>query len=248
MTPNSRNTFIKYCLQKLGSPVIEINVAPEQIEDRVDDALQFFRDRHFDGVERIYLKYTVTSDDMTNKYIPVSPLITGVIRVFPLNSSQNANFSNPFNIKYQFALSQMHEIASTSIIYYDQVMSHLALIDYEFSTAPVFEFSKYKNRIELAAQWGTEIVEGDVIIFECYRALDPSEFPSLWDDFFLKRYCVLLLKEQWGRNLSKYENMQLPGGVLFNGSKIYNEAVAEIEKLEEQMISMWEAPPMGFLA
>jgi hypothetical protein len=62
--PNSRQGLIDYCLRQLGAPVLEINVAQEQIEDLVDDALQFFNERHFDGVSQVYLKYQVTEDDV----------------------------------------------------------------------------------------------------------------------------------------------------------------------------------------
>jgi hypothetical protein len=62
--PSSRQELVNYCLRKLGAPVLEINVAEEQIDDLVDDALQFFQERHFDGVYPTYLKYEVTQDDI----------------------------------------------------------------------------------------------------------------------------------------------------------------------------------------
>ena len=62
--PASRQELIDYSLRRLGEPVVEINVADEQIDDLVDDALQYFQERHFDGVERMYLKYKLTEDDI----------------------------------------------------------------------------------------------------------------------------------------------------------------------------------------
>ena len=62
--PASRSDFKNYCLRQLGAPVLEINVADEQIDDIIDDALQYFHERHFDGVLRTYLKYQVTQDDI----------------------------------------------------------------------------------------------------------------------------------------------------------------------------------------
>jgi hypothetical protein len=62
--PNSRQGLIDYCLRRLGAPVLEINLADEQIDDLVDDALQYFHERHFDGVERMYLKYKLTEADL----------------------------------------------------------------------------------------------------------------------------------------------------------------------------------------
>jgi hypothetical protein len=62
--PSTRQELIDYCKRKLGAPVLEINVADEQIEDLVDDAVQFFQERHFDGVAQTYLKYQITQDDI----------------------------------------------------------------------------------------------------------------------------------------------------------------------------------------
>jgi hypothetical protein len=62
--PSSRQELIDYCLRRLGAPVLEINVADDQIDDLVDDSLQYFQERHFDGVERMYLKYQFTQDDI----------------------------------------------------------------------------------------------------------------------------------------------------------------------------------------
>ena len=62
--PNSRQTLIDYCLRKLGAPVLEINVDDDQIDDLVDDTIQLFNERHFDGVEKMYLKYKLTQDDI----------------------------------------------------------------------------------------------------------------------------------------------------------------------------------------
>jgi len=62
--PNTRQNLINYCLRRLGAPVLEINVDEDQIDDLVDDALQYFQERHFDGVERMYLKYKITQSDI----------------------------------------------------------------------------------------------------------------------------------------------------------------------------------------
>ena len=62
--PSTRQELIDYCLRKLGAPVLEINVADEQIDDLVDDAIQFFQERHFDGVYPTFLKYQITKEDI----------------------------------------------------------------------------------------------------------------------------------------------------------------------------------------
>ena len=62
--PGSRGEFIDYCKRQLGAPVLEINIADEQVEDIVDDAIQFFNERHFDGVSQVYLKYKIRQSDI----------------------------------------------------------------------------------------------------------------------------------------------------------------------------------------
>jgi len=63
--PSTRETLKQYCLRNLGKPVIDINVDDDQVEDRLDEALQYFAQYHSDGIERMYLKYKVTADDVT---------------------------------------------------------------------------------------------------------------------------------------------------------------------------------------
>ena len=62
--PTTRGELIDYCLRQLGAPILEINVAEEQTDDLLDDALQYFQERHFDGVEKMYLKYQITQSDI----------------------------------------------------------------------------------------------------------------------------------------------------------------------------------------
>ena len=62
--PTSKSTFKDYCLRNLGFGVIDINVSDAQVDDRIDEALQYFAQYHYDGVERMYLKYKITQDDL----------------------------------------------------------------------------------------------------------------------------------------------------------------------------------------
>ena len=71
-TPNSRATLIDYCKRRLGDPVIEINVDEDQLEDRVDEALQYYQEFHSDATVRTYLKHLITATDVSNEYIPIS--------------------------------------------------------------------------------------------------------------------------------------------------------------------------------
>lgn len=98
--PNSRQTLIDHCLRRLGEPVIEINVDPDQLEDRLDEALQYYQEFHSDATVKTYLKHEVTATDVSNEYITVSNDVIYVQRLFPVSTSFN-NSVNFFDIKYQ---------------------------------------------------------------------------------------------------------------------------------------------------
>jgi hypothetical protein len=100
--PNTRQEFGEYCLQKLGAPIIKVNVTPEQVDNVIDDAVTMWRDYHYDATQRTYLVHTVTSDDMTNHWIPCNNDIQSVIRVLQYDE---ANL-NIFDIRYQLRLQK----------------------------------------------------------------------------------------------------------------------------------------------
>ena len=77
--PSSRADLINYCKRQLGAPVLEINVADEQVEDLVDDALQYFQERHFDGVGQVFLKYQITQDDIDRGRAPGGNSTKGLV-------------------------------------------------------------------------------------------------------------------------------------------------------------------------
>ena len=83
----SKDGLINYALRKLGAPVIEINVDREQAEDRVDEALQFFTERHFDGVEKVFFSHQLTQTDINNRFILTDDLETP--KGFPSNGPRS---------------------------------------------------------------------------------------------------------------------------------------------------------------
>ncbi len=80
--PTTRATFKNYCLRRLGFPVIDINVDDDQVDDRIDDALQFFEDYHFDGVEEMFLKHQITAADINRGWIYCPNSVIFVTAVF----------------------------------------------------------------------------------------------------------------------------------------------------------------------
>ena len=233
----TREQFIEYCLRKLGAPVIEINLDETQISDRIDEAIEYFRLYHYDGIDKVYLKHQVTEEDVENKYITLPDHIYGVTRVFNVASGTSTSKSI-FDLQYQLRLNDLYDLTSTSIIYYSQVMMHLQLLDTMLNGLQLFRFNRLNNRLYIDASWQQEMAAGRFLLLETYRALDPAETPNVWSDPWLKHYATALLKRQWGANMKKFDGMQLPGGITINGLQMYQEAMEDIERLEKELMDM----------
>ena len=321
---NNREQFKKYILTALGAPVISVDVNDEQIEDRIDEALDFWHQYHYDGSMRLFLKQLVTPSFLTvtnqnveqfnhgvkvrgktskaeadvvcverkgirpvgnkipiyqvkgtfmqgeiievgttndfkpyqlinssscfdigiydDKRIKVPDWVLGVIKILPANTATSSQ--SLFDAQYQLRLNDMYDLTSTSLIYYEQAMQHLDLLNYELSANPSFEFNRHEGYIYPNCKWGVDFCVGDYMIIEAFRALSPAIAGKLWNDMWLKKYAIALVKRQWGQNLRKYSGIQLPGGVTFNGVEILQEAQQEISTLEEQIVAL--APPSAF--
>lgn len=238
--PATRNDFKEYCLRKLGKPVIEINVDDDQVEDRIDEALQYYADYHFDATEMIYYKHQVTEQDKVNKYIVLPENIIGAVEVFPVGDPV-VRSDDLFNIRYQIALNDLYTLTSVSMVPYYMVMEHLALITQLLVGQTPIRFNRHRNRLQLDMDWD-KINVGEYLLVRGYEVVDPAEFPNVWKDHWLQRYCTALIKQQWGSNLTKFIGMELPGGVKFNGQKIYDDATAEVERMRLEMITTYSLP------
>ena len=247
--PASKQDLKDYCLRKLGFPVVDINIDDDQVDDRVDDALQKYAEFHFDGTEKKYLKYQLTATDYVNRYLPLPDSVIGVTQIFPIssdtvNSGSGTNF-NIFDLNYQLRLNELYEFTSSSYTYYWIARSHIRMLEMLLVGENPIRFNRKQNRIYLDMNWeGKEVPEGRFVIVECLNVLDPDEFPRVFNDSWLKEYATQLIKKQWGENLKKYGNYTLPGGMIINGQQIFDEAAAEVLRLEAQLRADFEEPPV----
>ena len=261
-TPSTRETLKQYCLRNLGKPVIDINVDDDQVEDRIDEALQYFAQYHVDGVERMYLKYLVTEADITrmttdasesvtensitttykraDNFLVVPSSVISVINVFPLSDRANLNM---FDVRYQLRLNDLYDFSSTSIVHYQMTMQHLDFLDHILVGEKPMRFNQLSNRLYLDMDWGTDITAGEYLIFEVYRKVDPDTYTDLYDDLYLKRYVTALIKRQWGQNLSKFSGTAMLGGVTLNGPELFSAAIDEQSRLEDEIRLNYEEPP-----
>jgi hypothetical protein len=244
-TPTTKAEFKEYCLRKLGKPVIEINVDDDQVDDRVDEALRYWYDYHFDGSERVYYKHAITETDVENKYITLPENIIGAVSIFSMGDP-SIRSDDLFNIRYQIALNDLYTLTNVSLVPYYMVMEHLALMNELLVGKQPIRYSRHKDRLHVDMDWNTVRI-GEFLLVEAYEVIDPETWTDAYNDRWLQNYTTTLIKEQWGSNLTKFTGMTLPGGVQFNGEKIYDDAVAERRKLEDEMISSYSLPVLDMI-
>lgn len=247
--PTSRQGLIDYCLRRLGDPVLEINVDDDQLEERIDDALQMYQEYHSDATVKTYLKHQVTQTDVDNGYIPISSNIIYVSRLLPINSSFGSS-RNFFDIKYQLMLNDIADMQNFAgdLAYYEQLQQYLSLLDMKLNGHPQVQFQRKQNRLYVFGDFEDEDLKaGEYIVAEVYKIVDPDTHTSIYNDIWLKEYTTALIKQQWGANLLKFEGMQLPGGVILNGRQIYDDATGEIERLRESIRMEHEMPADFFV-
>ena len=261
--PSSRDGLKQYALRALGKPVIEINVDDQQVDDRIDEALQYYAQYHYDAVRRTYLKYKYTQADKNRitgegsevafqgtststtfeedrNYLIIPESIISIVNIFPFSDKGNLNL---FDVRYQMRLNDLYDFSSTSIINYDIVLRHLDFLDHILVGEKPLRFNQMDNRLYVDMDWGEDLQVGEFLIIECYRKLDPTTFTDINNDIFLKRYVTALFKKQWGANLSKFNGVAMLGGVTLNGQQIYSEALSDIEKLETEIRTTYELNP-----
>ena len=282
-TPSSRSELADYCKRQLGAPVLEINIADEQVEDIMDDAIQFFQERHFDGVSQSFLKYKISQDDIdrgkatmrkgtgdkttgittetatteivgvsttftfyeNSNYLQVPPEIIGVTKIFHYDGA-NTITNNMFSVKYQLFLNDIYFWGATEMLTYAMTKTYLEDINFLLTTQKQIRFNQRMDRLYLDIDWGGVTV-GDYFVIDCFRALNPHDYARVYNDSFLKRYTVALMKRQWGQNLLKFQGVKLPGGVELNGRQIYDDAQKDLEIIREQMSNMYEMPPLDMI-
>ena len=281
--PASRTQLKQYCLRQLGAPVLEVNVADEQIEDLIDDALQYFQERHFDGVERMYLKHKITEDELnrgqahndddstntvgivtttatstsisgygtttstwyeTSNFLQVPDSVIGIEKVFKFDSSTIS--TGMFSIKYQLFLNDLYQFNSLDLLQYAMTKTYLEDIDRLLTTDKQIRFNQRQDRLYLDIDWDSEEKDNWLVI-DCFRILDPNTYTGVYNDSFLKRYLTALIKRQWGQNLMKFVGVKLPGGIELNGRQIYDDAVVELDKIQEIMSNTYEVPPLDMI-
>jgi hypothetical protein len=240
--PNSRQTLIDYCLRSLGSPVIEINIDDDQVSDRIDEAIQFYQNFHSDAVVRNFYKYQITQTDFNNRYITLPDQLIYVLRVLPIGVSNGTQ--GIFSVDYQLHLNDLYDLRRPgNLINYEMTRQYLSLLDIVLNGMDQgIIFSRHMQRLEIECDWPSRIPVGSWVVVECYQTINPDDYPSVYNDQFLKRYATALIKRNWAQNLFKFKGMVLPGGVTIDGTELMAQAKEEIKEIEAEARSVWETP------
>ncbi len=266
MSIATRIELIEYALRRLGFPVIEINVDQDQVEDRVDDAFQMYADYHFDAKKKVYHKHTITAQDLIDKAITLPDSLSFVTRILesgsgglqaPVMGDPNLNYAqNPLAPQWGVGTS-MQSTSSNSdhagqggmgMADYFLAMQNLALVKDMFGMGSMpIRFNRHTNQVLIDTNWEASFKVGGVIVIEGYEVLDPDVYTDVYNDRWLKTYLTALIKRQWGSNLSKFEGIQMVGGVALDGDKLFLQAMEEIKDLEEEIQDKYELPPMPFM-
>lgn len=238
---SSRDELKDYCLRRLGAPVITINVDDDQLEDRIDDALQYYQDYHYDATESFYWQHVITQQDIDQKYFSIDPGILGITRIFPLNDTITK--ANMFDLRYQLRLHELYDFTSTSYTNFAVTMQHLRNLELMFTGDIPIRFQRHTHKLYIDWAWGSsQCPVGTTVVAEGYKVIDPETNESVYDDRWLKQYTTALFKRQWGENMKKFGGIQLPGGLTLNGKETFDEADQEIQKLEAEMQDRYELP------
>ena len=239
--PTSKAELKEYALRRLGKPVLEINVSDDEVDDAIDYTIQKFQQYHYDGAQRCYLKHKVTQDVIDrseanttstskagndtwlegNGYIEIPDHILSIEGIF---SFTDKGTSNMFDIRYQMRLNDLYDFTSTQFYHYYMIQQHLGTFD-----------------------WPQDAQLDQYIVIKAWRALDPTTWTEIYNQMWVKDYASAKIKKQWGQNLTKFQSVQMPGGITLNGEMIYNDAVEELKNLDEQLRTTWETPPLDMI-
>ena len=249
MTSSCREDLKNYALRKLGAPVLQINVSPDQIEDRIDEALKRFWEFHHEASYVDYVARVLTQDEIDSKTLVLDEWIYQVLGVVMLQ-----NDYSDFNLEYN---AFMQNLGTQFMVFgdgyppgggigsYTVSQSYLSLIRDFFSREKRVQFNQLHNILRIHSKLDP-IQAGDYLVLEVYRFTDPDRYRETWDDQWLKDYTSALIKKQWGQNMLKYSGFTLPSGITLNGRDIYQDALTEIQELDQRLTSE-ETLPIDFM-
>ena len=155
------------------------------------------------------------------------------------------------NKTHQFRLNELPSVTQGAggLSYFSSVKQNISLLNQLFSsgTTRQIRFNRLTDKLHIDMDWDEAVEIDGWIIVQCYKKIDGDTYTELYNDIFLKKYTTAMFKKQWGQNLIKFEGMQLPGGATLNGRQIYDDGVAELERLDEDLNLKYALPDQFYV-
>jgi hypothetical protein len=266
----TKQEFIDFAFRKLGAPVIQINVDPQQAEDRLQESLEYMHERHFDFNERAQFVVPVTAANVTQQYFDVSafgyaigaqgvtssdsgltaywPAAADIRTITKVYSPNSTVGDYMFDLRYQMTLFDFFGLyfnqgglSQGPMATYMESMQYLSLIEDVFNYPVSYTYTKSTNRLFLERQKSKE-ANLNYLMVEAYVQVNPDYYPAIWGDRIFQRHYAALLKKQWAQNLIKFAGIPLPGGAQLNAPAIMQEASRELDALEAMLLRTQELP------
>jgi hypothetical protein len=270
MQPTTKQQFIDYCFRSLGAPVIQVNIDTEQAEDRLNEALEYMFERHFDFNERAWFLYQLKDTDITKGYLDTSlfgdavgakgftfadgstgmwPIASDIRTVSKVYRPSDISGDYMFDLRYQLTLFDFFGLYFNQgglftgpMASYMESMSYLKLVNDVFNYPCSFTFTRTTQRLFLELE-SAKMIPGHYLLVEAYVQIDPNQYARVWNDRVFKKYYTALLKKQWAQNLMKFAGVPLPGGAQLNAAAIMADAVNELNQIEQSLTKTQELPP-----
>lgn len=248
---NSRFDLVQYCLRKLGAPIIRINITEQQIDDRINDALDMFLQFHMDGSYRGVYVHNLTQEDIDAKKISLPETIMSVIDVYLTTDPSMNSMTAGNNLQMQAYFSDLISRTYTQgdISSYTVTQSYFSTLQKMMpnSISRVTSYHIYENTLTIPDMKWKTAKPGMLIGLDCYKFTDPDEVGKVFNDYWLKQYATALIKLQWSNNISKFTNIALPGGGTLNGDQLMQSAMQEISDLELKLQNQFSLPILPFM-
>ena len=262
--PASKTELKNYALRRLGYPTIDINVATEQLDDLVEEAIDYYQEYYYNGSYKAFLRIEVTDAIKTaaqeyqqegstpwygiKNYVDTAPGTLSINHVYSQIGASSIVPGNIFNIKYQIFLNDIYAMTHGHILHYFLTSQYLETLDWVTNSQANrrVKWNEYQGRLYLDMDWG-DLTVGDYLLVDCVMRQDPDTYTGMYNDNWLKDYTEALFQQQWGRNLSKYDGIQMIGGVTLNGRQILEDGSTFKTSLEEKLRDTYELPPMDLV-
>ena len=234
---NERNHFngieriyISVSIGQLGS-----NLTSYQYEENYNDALNQHSGRQFNTISRRQNNFVVLPDDIVG--------VEEIIR--PRSGAGVGGGVIPPGMIYPGLIGSISgnncDQNGFGLVQYWAYQEYKALLDFIFMPPKMYNFNQRTHRLWIDGDLDDV---GNYLVLQCMAKPNPDIFPDLWNDMWLKEFSTALVKAQWGRNLTKYNQVQLPGGITLNGDRILGDAQQELQILKDRFSLDFMDPPL----